>query len=187
MAVASFPADRLGAKVPSPARLAFALHGLVAVAVLFVAARQGDADVTVLACPPGVADAFSWHRTSAMSASFLAVRFVAQHSVPSRLTDALEGQAAFAVDASRQGDALGAVGSGPAHFAGASVGPGTVAVLGARRVAHRLRAGLLLVRPPGQAVHVPLRVADVVVSFLDVLGNARHFEPFVDAGHQARA
>jgi len=49
--------------------------------------------------------------------------------VPSRLADALERQAAVAVDAPWQADALGAVGSGPAHFAGARVGPGAVAVL----------------------------------------------------------
>jgi len=61
VSVTTFPTDGLRAKAPRPARLAVALHGLVTIAVLGVAAWQRDADITVLAYPPRVANAFSWH------------------------------------------------------------------------------------------------------------------------------
>ena len=55
VSVTPYPTDGLRAKVPRPARLAVALHGLVTIAVLGVPAWQRDADITVLAYPPRVA------------------------------------------------------------------------------------------------------------------------------------
>ena len=80
---------------------------------------------------------------------------------------ALEGQGAVAIDAPRQADALGAVRTCPADLAGAGVGLRAVALTSnARWLADGIPAVVHLVGVAGQAPHVAVMVADVVVIIL---------------------
>ena len=87
---------------------------------------------------------------------------VTEHPRPSLLAVALEGVGAVPVPATRQADALGAVGAEPADVAGADVGRGAVAV-DAAGVADGRGAVGVLVGPAGQADHRAVARADVVL------------------------
>jgi len=162
-----------------------ALHGFVTVSMVFVTPWQSRTNVTVFTCPPWMTYAFPRHRTKAILTSFFAGGFVAEHAMPSLPANALKGQPAVAVDTPRKADALGTVGSGPTHLAGAGVWAGAVSVFRALRNADRFPALVHLIAPAGQAVHVTVIVTDVVVSLLQVLGYAGDLEPLVDSGDKS--
>jgi len=87
--VTSLPALGHAAKVALPSIPTLALQWLVAIPELGTA-WQLDANVTVLTSPARMAKAFSWHGTVAMGTPFLAFWFVAEHSLPAFVADALE-------------------------------------------------------------------------------------------------
>jgi len=99
----------------------------------------------------------------------LQLTFVTKHPFPSVVAVALEGQGAVAVLAAGQAEAFGAVGPSPAHLTGAGVGPGAVALtVFARGYADGIPAVVHLIGVAGQASHVAVPVADVVVVFLEL-------------------
>jgi len=64
-----------------------------------------------------------------MLTSLLALRFIAEHSFPAFIAEALKGQFAASIDTARKADALGTIGSGPAYVASAHVGFGAITVI----------------------------------------------------------
>jgi len=104
-------------------------------------------------------------------------RFVAKHSLPSLVTDALQAPVAKPVDASGERDALLAELAPVADVAVASEGLGAVAVLAGPVVdrAHRRLAHVERIAPARKTPHLAIAVTVVSAALLQVFGNASKF------------